>query len=160
MNSQEMNSGTGPLKGIKVLDWTMFQFGPVSASMLGDMGADVIKIEALDGEVGRALTRMSSRATALPGGRNAYLETNNRNNRGIDVNLTTKEGREIVYKLVKEADVFIENFRKGVPEKLGMDYETLKRINPQLIYGAATGYGPEGPDSHNPSLAADRRPPC
>ena len=82
---------TGPLKGIKVLDWTMFQFGPMSAAMLGDMGADVIKIEALDGEVGRALARMSSHPTALPRGRNAYFETNNRNKRGIAVDLTTKK---------------------------------------------------------------------
>ncbi len=142
----------GPMKGLRVLDWTMYQFGPVASSMLGDMGADVIKIEAPDGDIGRAVARMSSRPINLEGGRNAYFETCNRNKRGIVVNLKTEEGREVVYRLVKEADVFIENYRKGIPERLGMDYETLRKINPRLVYGSGTGYGPEGPDSGRPSL--------
>ncbi len=152
MTEQPIKGVDGPLKGIKVLDWTMWQFGPVSASMLGDMGADVIKIESLDGDIGRALARMSGRFTTLEGDRNAYFETCNRNKRGIAVDLKTEEGRQVVYKLVEQADVFIENFRQGVPERLGMDYETLKKINPKLIYGSASGYGPVGPDSARPSL--------
>ena len=142
----------GPMKGLKVLDWTMYQFGPVAASMLGDMGADVIKIEAPDGDIGRAVARMSSRPIALAGDRNAYFETCNRNKRGIAINLKTQEGRDIVYKLVEEADVFIENYRKGIPERLGMGYDTLRKINPRLIYGSGSGYGPVGPDSAKPSL--------
>ena len=152
MNSAAKSGIDGPLKGVKVLDWTMHQFGPVSAAMLGDMGADVIKIEALDGDVGRAIAVIASQRTALKGGRNAYFESANRNKRGIAVNLKTDEGREIAYKLVEQTDVLIENFRQGVPERLGMDYETLKKINPKLIYGSATGYGPQGPDSGRPSL--------
>ena len=148
----KVNGVDGPMKGVRVLDWTMYQFGPVAASMMGDMGADVIKIEALDGDVGRAVARMSSRPIGLEGDRNAYFETCNRNKRGIAVDLKTEEGREIVYKLVEGADVFIENYRKGIPERLGMDYETLKAINPRLIYGSGTGYGPLGPDSAKPSL--------
>ena len=152
-----MNNGTngtadGPLAGVKVLDWTMWQFGPVAASMLGDMGADVIKIEALDGDVGRAVARMESADAGLPAGRNAYFETCNRSKRGIAVNLKTAEGREILHKLVSGADVFIQNFRKGVAERLDMDYETLKAINPKLIYASASGFGPEGPDAELPSL--------
>ena len=152
-----MNNGTngtadGPLAGVKVLDWTMWQFGPVAASMLGDMGADVIKIEALDGDVGRAVARMESADAGLPAGRNAYFETCNRSKRGIAVNLKTTEGREILHKLVSGADVFIQNFRKGVAERLDMDYETLKAINPKLIYASASGFGPEGPDAELPSL--------
>jgi crotonobetainyl-CoA:carnitine CoA-transferase CaiB-like acyl-CoA transferase len=139
MVSEVRDGIDGPLKGVRVLDWTMYQFGPVAASMLGDMGADVIKIESLDGDIGRAVARMSSRPIGLAGDRNAYFETCNRNKRGIAVNLTTTEGREIVYKLVEGADVFIQNFRKGVAEKLGMDYETLKKLNPMLIYGSASG---------------------
>ena len=142
----------GPMKGLRVLDWTMYQFGPVAASMLGDMGADVIKIEAPDGDVGRAVARMSSRPIALAGDRNAYFETCNRNKRGIAVDLKTAEGRDIIYKLVEDADVFIENYRKGIPERLGMGYETLRKINPRLIYGSGSGYGPVGPDSAKPSL--------
>ena len=142
----------GPLSGIRVLDWTMWQFGPVAASMLGDMGADVIKIEALDGDVGRAVATMESADAGLPAGRNAYFETCNRSKRGVAVNLKTEEGREIVHRLVKDTDVFIQNFRKGVAERLEMDYGTLKKINPKIIYASASGFGPEGPDAELPSL--------
>ena len=152
MSESKIDGVDGPMKGIRVLDWTMFQFGPVAASMLGDMGADVIKIEALDGDIGRAVGRMSGRPINLEGGRNSYFETCNRNKRGIALDLKTQEGKDIVYKLVENADVFIQNFREGVPDRLGMDYETLKKINPMLIYGSASGYGPKGPDSARPSL--------
>ena len=146
------NGVTGPMKGIRVLDWTMWQFGPMSAAMMGDMGADVIKIEALDGDAGRSLSRASTIAPSLPGGRNAYFEANNRNKRGIAVNLKTQEGKEIIYKLVESADVFVENFRQGVAERLDIGYDTLREINPMLIYGSASGYGPNGPDSGLPSF--------
>lgn len=152
MNGNSNNEASGPLKGVKVLDWTMWQFGPVASSMLGDMGADVIKIESLDGDVGRTLARAYNTSMALPGDRNAYFETCNRNKKGIAVNLKTEEGRKIVHKLVKSADVFVQNFRNGVDEKLGVDYETLKEINPRLIYASASGFGPKGPDAAMPSL--------
>ena len=144
----------GALAGVKVLDWTMWQFGPVAASMLGDMGADVIKLEALDGDVGRAVSSMESAQAGMPNGRNAYFETCNRSKRGIAVNLKTDEGREIAHRLVRQADVLIENFRNGVAERLAMDYETLREINPMLIYGTASGFGTEGPDAGMPSLDA------
>ena len=146
------SEATGPLKGIRVLDWTMWQFGPMAGVMMGDMGADVIKIEALDGDAGRALARATSLTPTLPEGRNAYFEANNRNKRGIAVNLKSPEGREIVYKLVQNADVFIQNFRHGVSKRLEMDYDTLRAINPMLVYGSATGYGPKGPDAALPSF--------
>ena len=143
---------TGPLKGIRVLDWTMWQFGPVSTSMMGDMGADVIKIEALDGDAGRALRRASKLGTGLPGDRNAYFETTNRNKKGIAVNLKTQQGKDIIYKMVETADVFVQNFRQGVAERLGIGYDTLHEINPLMVYGSASGYGPNGPDSALPSF--------
>ena len=152
MVSNGSNGADGPLKGIRVLDWTMWQFGPVSAAMMGDMGADVIKIEALDGDAGRALRRASTLNVNLPAGRNAYFEACNRNKRGIALNLKTPEGRDIIYKLVEGADVFVQNFRKGVAERLGIGYDTLREINPKLIYGSASGYGPEGPDAYLPSF--------
>ena len=142
----------GPLKGVRVLDWTVWQFGPVSTSMMADMGADVIKIESLDGDSGRGLWRASSLTMDLGGGRNAYFETTNRGKRGMAINFKTERGREIVYKLVKNADVFVQNFRQGVAERLGMSYEKLSEINPMLVYGSANGYGPKGPDSHLPSF--------
>ncbi|MCY3639190.1 MAG: CoA transferase, partial [Chloroflexi bacterium] len=152
MNSNGHFSGNGPLKGIRVLDMTVWQFGPVSTAMMGDMGADVIKIEALDGDAGRGLWRASTMNMDLGEGRNAYFEACNRNKRGIAVNLKTEEGRQIIYKLVKEADVFVQNYRQGVAERLGVGYDTLHEINPMLVYGSANGYGPEGPDSHLPSF--------
>ncbi len=152
MISNGTNSGSGPLQGIRVLDMTMWQFGPMCAAMMGDMGADVIKIESLDGDAGRGLWRASTLNMDLGEGRNAYFESCNRNKRGIAVNLKTDAGRQLVYKLVKNADVFVQNYRKGVAERLGVGYETLREINPMLVYGSATGYGPEGPDSHLPSF--------
>ena len=152
MGPDDAEGPGGPLRGIRVLDWTAWQFGPVSTSMLGDMGADVIKIEALDGDPGRSLSRASTLRTLLPGDRNAYFEACNRNKRGIAVNLKTPEGRDIIYKLVERADVFVQNYRKGVAERLGVGYETLHEINPLLVYGSASGYGPEGPDAYLPSF--------
>ena len=152
MVSNRSNGVDGPLKGIRVLDWTMWQFGPVSAAMMGDLGADVIKIEALDGDAGRALRRASTMSTNLAGDRNAYFEACNRNKRGIAVNLKTPEGRDIIYRLVEDADVFVQNFRKGVAERLGIGYDTLREINPRLVYGSGSGYGPEGPDAYLPSF--------
>ena len=145
-------SGNGPLKGIRVLDMTMWQFGPMCAAMMGDMGADVIKIESLDGDAGRGLWRASTLNMDLGEGRNAYFEACNRNKRGVAVNLKTPEGRQVVHKLAASADVFVQNYRKGVAERLGVGYDTLREINPMLVYGSATGYGPEGPDSHLPSF--------
>ena len=152
MGSSANKGVNGPLKGIRVLDWTMWQFGPVSTSMMGDMGADVIKIEALDGDSGRALIQASTVKPTMMGGRNSYFEACNRNKRGISVDLKTPEGREIIHKLVESADVFVQNFRKGVAERLGLDYKTLREINPMLIYGSGSGYGPEGPDAFLPSF--------
>ena len=143
---------TGPLKGIRVIDWTMWQFGPVASAMMGDMGADVIKIEALDGDAGRAVRRARNLNLGLAGDRNAYFESGNRNKRGMAINLKTAEGKEVLHRLVERADVFVENFRKGVAERLGMGFETLREINPMLVYGSASGYGPEGPDAYEPSF--------
>ena len=142
----------GPLKGIKVIDWTVWQFGPVSTSMMGDMGAEVIKLESLDGDPGRGLWRAASLNMNLKDERNAYFEITNRNKRSVAINLKTDEGRKVAYKLVEDADVFVQNFRQGVAERLSMGYDDLKSINPNLIYGAANGYGPAGPDSHLPSF--------
>ncbi len=152
MISNGHNSGNGPLKGIRVLDMTVWQFGPMSAAMMGDMGADVIKIEALDGDAGRGLWRASTLNMDLGEGRNAYFEACNRNKRGIAVNLKTAEGQRIIHKLVEDADVFVQNYRQGVAERLGVGYETLSKINPMLVYGSGNGYGPNGPDSHLPSF--------
>ena len=143
----------GPLDGIKVLDWTMWQFGPVSTMMLGDLGADVIKVESLDGDHGRQFRRVAGASSQLPGGLNAYFESLNRQKRSIALDLKNPKGVEILHRLVAQSDVFVQNFRQGVAERLGVGYEDLIKHNPKLIYGAATGYGPIGPDSDQPAFA-------
>ena len=143
----------GPLSGIRVIDWTMWQFGPVSTMMLADLGADVIKVESLDGDHGRQFGRVGGVLSDLPEGVNAYFEGMNRNKRGIALDLKNPKGLEIMRKLVAKSDVFVENFRKGVAERLGLGYDDLAEINPRIIYGSASGYGPEGPDSTKPAFA-------
>ena len=142
----------GPLEGLKVIDWTIWQFGPIAATMLGDLGADVIKVEALDGDPGRAVFSAGGVDRSLPEGRNSYFEANHRNKRCIALNLKHPEGKAVVHKLAGNADVFIQNFRQGVAERLGLDYETLRKLNPKIIYGSGSGYGPKGPDSGLPAL--------
>lgn len=140
-----------PLEGLLVLDWTIWQQGPVCSSMLGDMGADVIKIEQRGtGDPGRWLVGAGGRDTSDQP--NWYFEANNRNKRSIALDLKKPEGLEVVHALAKKADVFVQNFRKGVAGRIGVDYATLRALNPKIIYASATGYGPEGPDSAEPSF--------
>src|SRR5438132_456636 len=140
-----------PLDGVRIIDWTIWQQGPVSTMMLGDLGAEVIKLEErVGGDPGRGV--MSIGGTGLSGQRNYYFEVNNRHKKSLTLNLKRPEAKEIVYQLVEKSDVFVQNFRKGVAAKLGLDYRTLSRYNPKLIYASASGYGPEGPDSGEPSF--------
>ena len=140
----------GPLEGITILDWTQWELGTVAGAMLADLGATVIHIEnRLTGDSGRVL---NPRMWTLPNGGNAYFEVNNRGKKGITVDLKKEKGKELIYRLVKKADVFLHNNRQGVPEKLGMDYETLCRYNPKIVYAAASGYGPKGPEASEPAF--------
>src|SRR5215470_641424 len=140
-----------PLEGYRVIDWTIWQQGPVCSALLGDLGADVIKVEErVGGDPGRGMAKLSG--VDLADRPNFYFEANNRNKRGITVDLKKPEGREIVHRLIAKSDVFVQNFRKGVAGRLGLDYATLKQHNPKLIYATATGYGPEGPESGDPSF--------
>jgi crotonobetainyl-CoA:carnitine CoA-transferase CaiB-like acyl-CoA transferase len=128
-----------PLDGIIVLDLTRLLPGAVATMMLGDFGADVIKIE----EPGMGDPARQSRAGIKQPG--AYFLATNRNKRSIAINLKQPAGREIFLKLAKRADVVVEGFRPGVMDRLGIGYETLKGINPRLVYCAITGYGQDGP---------------
>ncbi len=143
----------GPLEGVRIIDWTIWQQGPVATALLSDLGAEVIKIEdRLIGDPGRAVQKLRGLSMRLPHGRNCYFEVNNHNKKGITLNLKTEKGREIAYKLVEKSDVFVQNFRQGVAARLGMDYQTLSQHNPRLIYATASGWGPKGPDSNLPSF--------
>jgi crotonobetainyl-CoA:carnitine CoA-transferase CaiB-like acyl-CoA transferase len=144
---------TKPLEGYRILDWTIWQQGPVATMMLADLGAEVIKIEErVGGDPGRGVMSIAGSTTGGEGKRNYYFEANNRHKKSIALDLKRPEGREIVYRLVERSDVFAQNFRKGVAAKLGLDYPTLSRYNPKLIYASATGYGPNGPDAGEPSF--------
>ncbi len=143
---------SGPLDGIRIIDWTIWQQGPVATQMLADLGAEVIKIEERErGDPGRGLAAAAGSAT-VKGGRNFYFEANNKHKKSIALDLKRLEAREIVHRLAARSDVFVQNFRKGVAQRLGLGYAGLAALNPRIIYASASGYGPEGPDSGEPSF--------
>jgi crotonobetainyl-CoA:carnitine CoA-transferase CaiB-like acyl-CoA transferase len=130
----------GPLKGIKVIELAQIMAGPTCGMLLADMGADVIKVEKIPGgDDTRTYTEPSI------GGESAAFMMLNRNKRGIAVNLKTAGGLEVVKRLLADADVVTENYRKGTLEKLGLGYEVLEKLNPRLVYCAVSGYGRTGP---------------
>jgi crotonobetainyl-CoA:carnitine CoA-transferase CaiB-like acyl-CoA transferase len=130
---------TQALEGIKVVDLSQFLAGPYCTMVLGDMGADVIKVEKHPhGDDSRTMGPFLDEESYM------YMMVN-RNKRGMQLNLKEKKGLNIFYKLVETADVFVENYRPGVTKKLGIDYQTLKEINPSLIYCSISGYGQTGP---------------
>jgi crotonobetainyl-CoA:carnitine CoA-transferase CaiB-like acyl-CoA transferase len=140
-----------PLDGIRVVDWTIWQQGPVASVMLADLGADVIKVEErVGGDPGRGI--LKAQGLDLTDRPNFYFEANNRNKRSIALDLKKPEGAEIVRRLADRADVFVQNFRKGVADRLGLGSSTLRARNPRLVYASASGYGPEGPESAAPSF--------
>ncbi len=141
-----------PLSGIRIIDWTIWQQGPVATQMLADLGAEVVKIEERErGDPGRGIFAIAG-ADAARSGRNFYFEANNKHKKSVTLDLKRAEAREVVYKLAAKSDVFVQNFRKGVAARLGLDYASLRKHNPRLIYASASGYGPDGPDSGEPSF--------
>jgi len=140
-DDQSRPSPRGPLSGLRVIDWTVWQQGPVASAMLGDLGAEIIKLEErLHGDGGRSLYAVAGAPT------NSYFETNNRNKKSVTVDLKHPQGIAMVHELVAHADVFVHNFRAGVPERLGLGYDDLRAVNPRLIYGEATAFGSKGPE--------------
>ena len=137
----------GPLNGVKVVEITMFQQGPVAGMRLGDLGADVIKIEAKTGDPGRMFMKIIGAMAGLKG-RNYYFEHTNRNKRSIVLDLKSKKGMEIFLKLIDTADVFLNNMSIEAPIKLGIGPDELLARNPRLIYAQASGWGRKGPDAN------------
>ena len=133
------------LEGIKIIDFSKWLPGQYCGMVLGDFGADVIKVEDVKGDVTRGFT------PAKEPGMSYWHLMLNRNKRGITVNLKTPAGREVLLRILKEADVFLEGFRPGYLKMLGLDYESVSKINPRLIYCSITGFGPEGKYKHMPS---------
>ncbi len=131
----------GALDGIKVLEITQIIAGPMCGVMLSDLGADVIKIESRVGDGMRLLGQF------VPGESKGF-HVFNRGKRGMVLDLQHPDGQAVVHRLIREMDVFLINARPGVPERLGVDYETLSALNPALIYLENTAYGPTGPSAH------------
>jgi crotonobetainyl-CoA:carnitine CoA-transferase CaiB-like acyl-CoA transferase len=139
----------GPLAGIRVLDLTRALSGPFATMILGDLGADVIKVE--DTWHGDDTRRWGP---PFQGDDAAYFLSINRNKRGLSVNLKTPEGRQIARELAGRADILMENFRPGTAARLGLGYEELSRQNPALIYASISGYGQTGPNAGLPGYDA------
>lgn len=129
------------LKGYRVLDCSIAMAGPFAAQRLGDLGADVIKVEPVAGEWQRFRAAGGATGNRI----NVSFLSLNRNKRSLAVDLKAAEGKQVLVELVKTADVFIQNYRPGVAKRLGVDYETLSKINPRLIYVSISGYGETGP---------------
>ncbi|MBT3226166.1 MAG: CoA transferase [Deltaproteobacteria bacterium] len=142
---KEQSCGPLPLEGIKVVEYGVFHAGPGGGAILGDLGAEVIKIEAAGGDPIRYWTSVGDIDMSAPNGESLTNEVSNRNKKNICLDINTEAGREILHRLVKEADVFMTNLRKTTKSKLGVDYQTLSKINPNIIHANVSGYGPEGP---------------
>jgi crotonobetainyl-CoA:carnitine CoA-transferase CaiB-like acyl-CoA transferase len=136
----------GPLDGVKVVELGQFQQGPVAAMRLGDLGAEVIKVEAPAGDPARGFMRLVAVDAGLTG-RNYYFEGHNRNKRSITLDLKKKEGLEVFFKLIDWADVFVNNLSINAPDRMGIGYEVLRKRNPRLIYAHTSGWGKNGPDA-------------
>jgi CoA:oxalate CoA-transferase len=137
---------TPPLEGIRVLDFSIMLAGPYCARLLADVGADVIKIEPPEGDDMRL-------RTPLRDGHSTYFGQLNAGKRSLALDLKSPEAIKLVHRLVAETDVVVENFRPGVMDRLGLGYETLREINPRLIFCSISGYGQTGPDAERAAYA-------
>ena len=135
----------GPLRGIRVIDITSMITGPLCSQQLGDLGADVIKIEPLHGEVARWM------APPQKAGLTGFYSQLNRNKRSLALDLKKPGGIAVIKRLVETADILVENFRGGVTGRLGISYGDLKPLNERLIYVSITGFGPSGPYADRPA---------
>ena len=139
-----------PLAGVRVLDLTHMLSGPYAGMILADLGAETIKVEPLQGEGTRTL--LASDPENSLGGMGAYYLTLNRNKKSVAIDLKSVAGMQLFQRLVEKADIVLSNFAAGVPERLGLDFAALSRINPRIITCTVTGYGSEGPGADRPAF--------
>jgi len=137
---------SGVLSGIRVLDCSIAMAGPFAAQRLGDLGADVIKVEPTTGEWQRHAPAGGARGNRI----NVSFMSLNRNKRSVAVDLKSEAGKDVLARLVATSDVFLQNYRPGVAARLGVDYESLKAINPSIVYVSISGYGEDGPYRNRP----------
>ncbi len=136
----------GVLSGIRVLDCSIAMAGPFAAQRLGDLGADVIKVEPTTGEWQRHAPAGGARGNRI----NVSFLSLNRNKRSIAIDLKSEAGKDVLRDLVASSDVFLQNYRPGVAARLGVDYESLRAINPSIVYVSISGYGEDGPYRNRP----------
>lgn len=139
-----------PLEGIRILDLTHMLSGPYAGMILADLGAETIKVEPLTGEGTRALLAKDPRHSFK--GMGAYFLTLNRNKQSVCIDLKSEQGLAVFHDLVREADVVLDNFSAGVPQKLKIDYEHLKQVNPRIITCSVSGFGQDGPNYQRPAF--------
>ena len=143
-----MDEINGALSGLKIVACSTAQAGTVPYMLMADLGAEVIKIET----PGKGDKNRNS--GYLMGSTGSFFETNNRGVKSLTLNLKSDKGQKILHDLVKDADIFGQNFRPGIAEKLNFDYETLSKINPKIVYASVSAYGPDAPDGHLPGTDA------
>src|SRR5690349_16016007 len=131
----------GPLTGLVVVDFSQLAQGPFATQILGDLGAEIIKIEAPSGDWMRGFSLQNAYADGM----SVSFITYNRNKRSIVLDLKSPDGVDLARRLIDRADVVVENFRPGVMDRLGLGYEALAARNPRIVYCASVGYGQDGP---------------
>lgn len=141
-----MMENNGPLKGLVVADFSQLAQGPWATQMLGDMGADIIKIEPVKGD----WMRHYSYGNLYPEGESISFLSFNRNKRSIALNLKEAKANKVAIDIIAKADILVENFRPGVMDRLGLGYDDMIKINPKLVYCSSSGYGSSGPYLHRP----------
>lgn len=139
-----------PLAGVRILDLTHMVAGPYAGMILADLGAENIKVEPLQGEGTRALVADDPENSLH--GMGAYFLTLNRNKKSVAIDLKSEEGMAVFRRLVEVSDIVLSNFGAGVPARLGLDFDTLSRINPRIITCTVTGYGSTGPGANRPAF--------
>ena len=137
---------TGPLAGVRVLDLTSVVLGPLATQILGDFGADIIKIENPNGDM------MRTNGVSLHPGMSSIFLALNRNKRSLCLDLTTPEGKDVLRRLIASVDVLVHNMRIEAIERLGFGYQAVQAINPKIVYCAATGFDQDGPDRDKPAF--------
>jgi formyl-CoA transferase len=146
MTSSSSSPSAGPLKGVRVLDLTSVVLGPLATQILGDYGADILKVENPAGDM------MRTNGVSLHRGMSSIFLALNRNKRSLCLNLGTPEGAAVLRRLVKTADVLVHNMRVEAIERLGFGYQAVASLNPKIVYCAATGFDQDGPDRNKPAF--------
>ncbi len=144
-DGSKKNLKPGPLEGVKIVEYGVFHAGPGGGAILGDLGADIIKVEAETGDPERNWCIIGNLDMTAPNGESIMYEVSNRNKKNICLDIKSEKGRKVFNRLVEDADVFLTNLRTSTKTKLGVDYESIRAVNPKIIHANVTGFGPNGP---------------